>query len=92
MIVITQHEILDDFAQALCVDDDDLDKIIKNVCLMHDNCFIMSMLDKKGENAVIVRLELVNRHSVGNHIERLLKRFKSVSWVRNGKFYTRRRK
>jgi hypothetical protein len=91
MIIVTESGIHDDFAQVLCVDSDDIDKISENVCLIHNSGFIMGLLDKKGDHALIVRLELKSRHSVVKHIEKLLQRFDSVSWVRDDKFYTRRK-
>lgn len=91
MKVITEHGIYDDFAQVLCVDDEALLKIKENVGLINDFGFIMSMLDKNGDNAVIVRLELRGHHNILKHMKCLLNTFKSVSWVRNGKLFTRRK-
>jgi hypothetical protein len=90
MIVITADGIHDDFAQAICVDDDALIKIQENPILLHDAGFIISVMDSKGDNAVIVRLELVGDRSIIKHARRLLTKYKSVSWYRNGKLFTRR--
>jgi len=91
MKIVTEHGIHDDFAQVLCVDDDDLLKIRDNVSTINEFSFIIKLLDKTGDNAVIVRLELKNRHNILKHMKCLLNTFKSVSWVHNGKLFTRRK-
>lgn len=92
MIVVTEHGIQEDFAQALCVYDNDLEKIKENVLLVHDFMFIMGLLDKRGENLVFIRLELKGRHNVLKQVSELLLKYKSVSWVRNDRLFTRRSK
>lgn len=91
MIVITEHGIALDYAQIACVSDDDVSKIIEKPCLLYDFDFIMSVVDKKGDNAVIIRLELTRRRDILMYVGELLKTFRTVTWVRNGKVFTRRR-
>lgn len=96
MKVVTRHGVDDNFAQLLCVDAEDLKKIVENPLLVHDFNFIIKLLDKNGPHAVIARLELDNVAArapgfIWDHMRELLRQFESVSWVHKDRLYTRRR-
>jgi hypothetical protein len=89
---MTEFGLVNDFAMLVCVDDATLEEISKCPLLLNDVSFMIKLIDTDGDNAVITRLELRERRDILNYASILLKRFKTVSWIRRGRIYTRRRK
>jgi hypothetical protein len=89
---MTEFGLVSDFAQLICIGDEALKKIANSPLLINDAGFIMKLLDNDGNNAVIVRLELRNKHDIIFYADKLLERFDSVSWVHKERLFTRRRK
>jgi hypothetical protein len=88
---MTEFGLVSDFAQLICVNDEALAETEKDPELLHSPEFIAKCIDSDGNNAVIARLELRNRHDILKYVEILLQSFDSVSWYRNGRLFIRRR-
>jgi hypothetical protein len=74
----------------LCVDDESLSAIQHNPYLLQDKDFLMSVLECDGDNAIFVRLQLKDGFNIRNAIGYVLIDYKSVSWYRNGRLYTKK--
>lgn len=90
MKIMTEFGLVEDFAQLLCVDDTTLEMIRQDPELVNKAEFVINLIDTDGNNAVIVRLELRKRHDIIKYASELLLSFDSVSWIRDGKLFTRR--
>ena len=91
MKVMTKHEVFDDFAFIIEITDEQLSVIIERPqCIEDDLKFMTQACQTKGNNAHILQITLKDEVVILNYIDKLLRYYDSVSWVRNGKLYIRK--
>lgn len=92
MKVITKDQMFDDFAFIIEINDEQLAQIKLNPSLVEtDVQSMIQMVQTKGNHAHILQLTLFNDIAILGHAQRLLKIYDTVSWVRNNKFYIKRK-
>lgn len=91
MILITDFGYVEEYGMIIELDDEGLSQISVEPTLAYDNNFIEKYLETKNCHALIVRLVTTKRKKLAFYIDNLLKRYKSVNWVRSGRFFTRRK-
>jgi hypothetical protein len=92
MICITKEQIFNDFALLIEITDEQLGLIEGHPEYIKGNSALMvQMVNAKGNNAHILQLTLNSLVFIRQHMERLLLRYDSVSWVRDGKFFIKRK-
>lgn len=91
MKVVTKDEIIDEFGVIIEVSDEDLEIIKNNPQYYNDPDFSNKVSLSEGDNAVVTLLNMGGVNEILSQADKLLKKYKSVSWYDRGhkKFYTR---
>lgn len=87
MKIITENQIIDDFAIFLEIENSTLDAIKYNPDIIKNNDFMIKAVQEKGNNVHIVQLTLNNPHKITKYVDLLLDKYESVSWCnKEGRF------
>ena len=90
-VITDQHGILDDFALILEITDETLREVAIEPCNINKYDFMLKAVKENGNNCHVVQVTLNHEKDIMFKIEELLNKYNSVSWVRNDKFFIRRR-
>ena len=91
MKVLTEDKVHDDFAVIVELTDEELAILENDPALVEDKVLMTKLIQSKGSNAHILQLTLKNPFwTTIRHFSTLFTQYKSISWVREGKFYIRR--
>ena len=92
MRCITKEQVFDDFALLIEITDEQLALIEKHPEYIKSNSVLMAqMVNAKGNNAHILQLTLNSLVLIRQYMKELILRYDSVSWVRDGKFFIKRK-
>ncbi len=93
MKVLTRHDMFDEFAMILEVDDDMYELIKLNPHYYRDEDMLNEAIQHPGDNAMILSLQVNSDIKIIiRRLNFLLKKYKTVSWYDrdNRKFFTRK--
>lgn len=90
MKIITARGIFENFSVFATITDEQLAKIETQPDIVHNIDFVKDLMAAHGDNAHMIQLTLEEPRNIVGYMDLLLKRYKSVSWVRDNKFFIRR--